>query len=262
MKTLLDILAYFAVVGTSTYFCVLHSLVFLPVTFVSFTFRSSQMDKQLVEKKWLNWFEVVKLATALLGVLALVTMQLFPHTYSYLTLECLLVINMFEAVVAEVIDDGVYAVGNSLTGCILILMSFAPDDSIAIARTRTASLNTVHFPLRLSWIFLYCCWNAAFSYGRNFSSSTRWCLAVSILAALLMGEDLWLAARTYSLVFNMLFRSTQVLWIFVPGKSTLTKAPGDPVNSKRVAHFAGYFNLLFCIAWIAPHVLPSFVKTT
>lgn len=135
-----------------------------------------------INKSWLNWFEITKLLSCILG---LVVLHFYPQH-----IQIILIINILEAIIKDK-----YLI-NSLFGCLVIFI-----------------LN----PQSMLWVVLYSAWNALFTYTYGFSWSTR----VQLLTPIIL-FDMWIEARVYSLLLNMLMRATECVYLFQPGKSYLT----------------------------------------
>jgi hypothetical protein len=255
MEVLTDVIIYVALMTASTTLSV-HFVAWMFIVVPSVAIikllqpqNLENQPSQRITKSWLNWFEIAKLTTVVAGVACIVAFHVDPSTYHYSALSGLLIFNIFEAVVSDVLDHGLYGVPNALAGCILMITSISNADDVLIAKQQSGIEHMVLFPISFRWIFLYSSWNAAFTYARNFSPSTRLCLLVAILVAILFGANTWLTARTYSLIFNMLFRASEILWIFSPGKSYVTKGKGDMENNKNVAFAIGVVNAVICVVY-------------
>lgn len=139
-----------------------------------------------INKKWLNWFEILKFISVIIGCFSL---YFYPE-YK----ENILKINILEAILY---DKSLY---NKVSG--VLLLYYCEYEQIF-------------------WILLYSTWNAAFSYGRNFNWTTRFILLIPLILYF-MHQD-WLYTRCYSLLLNMILRSTEIIKYYDPkGKTFLT----------------------------------------
>ena len=114
-------------------------------------------------------------------------------------------------------------------------------------------MNGTHqYPLNFYWILSYCVWNASFSYGFNFSTSTRVVLMSSIIVSFFIIRDLniWLACRCYSLSLNMILRAYQVSYLYTPGKSRVTALASTKTHSCNVILLNASVNLVFLIGYV------------
>jgi hypothetical protein len=68
---------------------------------------------------------------------------------------------------------------------------------------------------------MYSIWNACFTYTYGYSWSTRVQLITPVVLEMMVG-DIWVKARVYSLMVNMMLRACECTYLFVPGKSYLT----------------------------------------
>ncbi len=195
---IIDSLQYIGIVGPLTLLSVLCPVSCVPLAVLIFI-RSNASTR--IEPRWLNWFEVVKLVSILVGVVAFIRAQFEP--VPQIVFQLLLSVNILEAVLAELLLLGFNL--NTVVGA-GIVFGFCD-------------------PLSLWWIAVYSLWNATFSLALGFSHSTRLCLAVPVLVCMVLNDrSVWLSARTFSLVFNMLLRANQSTRIFMPGQSFLTNA--------------------------------------
>ena len=202
------------------------------------------------EKQWLNWFEIAKAVGALAGVTAITAfqMQSFPYSTGWHNIfSTLLVVNILEAIIRDV-QSGTGHLPNALAGFFLLLL--IPDSHLfAEFRDTSSSVGLLFFPLKKKWIILYTSWNAAFSFGFNFSWSTRLMLITAILASVICGNQAyWLHMRCISLTLNMLLRATRATYLYQPGCSFVT-------NRERAQHSVpvravwGGCNLALCIQY-------------
>lgn len=172
-------------------------------------------------KKWksrMNWFEISKLLGGLAGIIT-ITYYRYCSFYSHTIIVMILGINMLEAILSDLIRGGYY---NAAAGVLLLCkVPFAMSDQSILQKLPT--YNLFLFPLSYNWILCYTTWNAAFSYGFNYSLSTRLILLSSIIVSyILQQHDVWLGARTYGLVINMILRSMEMSYLYIPDKSIIT----------------------------------------
>ncbi len=167
------------------------------------------------QKKWkshMNWFEISKLLGGLAGIIA-ITYYRYYQFYSYNVIVTILGINMGEAILSDLLTGSYY---NAAAGIILFLKVPWTIDELEIR-------NLFLFPLSFNWILGYTTWNAAFSYGFNYSLSTRLILLSSIIVSYMLQQPYtWLSARTYGLVVNMILRSIEITYLYTPDKSIIT----------------------------------------
>jgi hypothetical protein len=198
------------------------------------------------EPGYLQWFAVAKFVGALSGVVALNLVReiVVYNRFSHCVLTVLLALNICEAVVR---DCQLGHPCNALTG--LLLMGTLPwwPSAVTIGQTHDsmAGSGLVVYPLVTSWIALYTTWNAAFSYGDNYSIITRLMLFPPVLTAFfLVTPWAWLAARCFSLMGSMALRATQALYVYTPGQSPLTPVVGTIQHDDRLVSRWGKVNLL------------------
>ena len=135
-----------------------------------------------IKTSWFNWFEILKLISCLLGILVI---EYYPQYIHHL-----IVINILEAVIKDNCKL------NSLLG-ILVMVTLNPQSIL--------------------WVVIYSIWNAVFTYTYGFSWSTRVVLLTPIILF-----DMWVKARVYSLLINMLMRASEMVYLFRSGESYLT----------------------------------------
>jgi hypothetical protein len=201
------------------------------------------------EKQWLNWFEISKLLAAVAGILIMNYIQWFePDSLrSRWIISWLLCVNMLEAVVRD-LQSGILHVPNAFAGAgLLYLVSFEASAKIECSMTSAMML----FPLPLSWVLLYMSWNAAFSYGYNFSPSTRAMLVTPLLVSyvILRCPSAWLGARVMSMTLNMMFRALRFTKLYQPGLSYLT--PLHYQHNWLLLLFWGLFNVILVVILLA-----------
>lgn len=163
-------------------------------------------------KSHMNWFEISKLLGGLAGIIA-ITYYRYYQFYSHNVIVTILGINMGEAILSDLLTGSYY---NAAAGIILFLKVPWTIDELEIR-------NLFLFPLSFNWILGYTTWNAAFSYGFNYSLSTRLILLSSIIVSYMLQQPYtWLSARTYGLVVNMILRSIEITYLYTPDKSIIT----------------------------------------
>ena len=163
-------------------------------------------------KSYMNWFEISKLLGGLAGVIA-ITYYRYYQFYSHNVIVAILGINMGEAMLSDLITGGYY---NVAAGVILFWKVPWTTDALSIH-------NLFLFPLSFNWILGYTTWNAAFSYGFNYSLSTRLILLSSIIVSYMLQQPYaWLGTRTYGLIINMVLRSIKMTYLYTPDKSIIT----------------------------------------
>ena len=210
---------------------------FLLLWSVGTRFRNKK-KAQLVDSQWCNWFEVVKLVSALVGAAALNLFQLYGvyNETTHLVLAVLLSINILEAVVSDLMRSW-FAVPNAMAGALLLALT--PWSPLATLSAFAASNKLAVFPVDVRYIVVYTMWNGAFSYGGNWSWSTRLVLLAPIVTVIVYGNtSVWLCARCLSLMLNMIFRASETTRFYVPGKTIVTQTPCTFVHNEK-----------FCFGW-------------
>jgi hypothetical protein len=200
---------------------------------------------------WWNWFEVSKAAASVLG---LVMVNGLRDTESASTAHQLvaggLTINMLQAVVSD-IRSGPGHWCNALAGVgLLAAIPWHP----ATTEFLTPFPGLFHFSLSPWWVIGYTTWNAAFSYGFNYSWSTRMVLIapMTVSYGILGQPSTWLGARCFSMCLNMTMRLSQLTYLYQPGESTLTAIVGKTNHNSLVRVVWGMINLGFvwrCRGW-------------
>lgn len=138
------------------------------------------------EPAWYNWFEILKLVSIVISCLAI--------DFEYKNLHLLLRINILEAVVSDLLRKKWF---NACAGWVLIF-----------------------YQVDMTHALVYSLWNAAFSYGKDFSRSTRLLLITPFIIA--NNHSVWLEARSKSLLINMALRSVHFTTFFTPEKTSVT----------------------------------------
>ena len=203
-------------------------------------FRTNK-SKDTFEGNWLNWFEVSKLIGGLGGVIVIHLLRiqyLLPET-GQIVVAVFLALNILEAVVQDAFS-GWYHYPNAFIGLLLLIQ--IPFSSIHL---NSVIDGVFLFPLSPWWITFYTFWNATFSYGFNYSHTTRLILLSPLFVSfyLLNMPDSWLSARCFSLMLNMIFRAAQISYLYSPGKCALTPLAG----SSSLQHNKPLFFVLSCI---------------
>lgn len=168
-----------------------------------------------------NWFEIGKFCAGAAGLVIFecVRNDLLHYAVAHMWISQLLVVNILMAVVSDATNTMCH-LPNAVAGLMLIMQL-----------PRSKDYNISH-KLEWDWILCYTSWNAAFSYGFNYSSSTRVVLLAPILICVCMGDtNTWLIARTISMMLNMLWRWAQVSYLYDPARSRITNVPGTVVHS-------------------------------
>lgn len=153
-------------------------------------------------------------------------------------------INILEAVLTDLQVQGKYGIPNAMSGLLLVSNLWNHE-----AGQQTMVKNGYFlFTLSKSWVIGYTLWNGAFVHGVGLSLSFGLILFTPYVVAfwILNMPNVWLSARTYSLVVNQGLRGGQLFWIFVPnGKSAVTDLEGDnTTRNQRVRLIWGTFNLV------------------
>lgn len=204
-QIIIDTLCYLLLMSITTALLIVIPEFLIIILIVTFVKRKNNNFKSN-----LNWFEIIKLISVVIGLVTIIIMQKYPNLYSFQILRALLIINIIEAITT-----------NFETLLILYLiweLMDTPQYKIEFAEQFTMDTNIIHFPVSSKWIIIYGIWNALFTYRKNFSHSVR----LLLIVPLFFNSYLWLVSRTYSLILNMLFRATKIIWLFNPGYSYLT----------------------------------------
>ena len=174
--------------------------------------------REAVEKQWLNWFEVIKFVSGAGGAAAITYFHYKKQCdhVSHKVLAYLLGVNIGEAVLSD-IQKSWRRIPNAFAGLVLILTipyEFANVDTL---KEQMLLEEKLLFPTSFSWIALYTTWNAAFSYGGDWSWSTRLILIAPLIACFNFGTtDVWLSARCQSLMLNMIMRASETTRFYTP----------------------------------------------
>jgi hypothetical protein len=181
--------------------------------------------KSAVDPNWINWFEVTKLLGGIIGLVAITSFQLLCESSprAHTVLAAILALNIAEAIVSEASRGAVY-LPNTAVGVFLVWELWASE------QLRTDAVDQlpvqacmVFFPLSAQYVLMYTLWNATFTYGFNFSWSTRLILISPLVACAALGNlHLWLSARCVSLVLNMILRATETSDFYISGCTFIT----------------------------------------
>lgn len=196
--------------------------------------------KKYLYKSWNNWFEIIKFLSGLISIIFISYCRFYQINMFYVTV-LLLSINMLEAIISDLSTHGYF---NAMSGYILINRIIYELEEI---KTYNNVYNMFLFPISTKWIILYTTWNSAFSYGFNYSPSTRLMLLTSLFISIIIfnNEQTWLAIRTYTLMINMLLRLTQPSYFYRSGESYITN--NYYKHNTLIRHVWGFVNLLACI---------------
>lgn len=202
------------------------------------------------ESGFSHWFLITKSLTSVVGV-ALMNVFRQEGWYTintHLIVVGLLTLNIAEALIREV-QIGFFA--NAITSIGLILtLPFTPSmQTINRLSIQTQETHCFVFPLHVSWILMYTSWNACFVFGDNMSILTMLILVPPIIM-MYFDIELWLSGRVLLLFIHLILRTTQIVWIYRPGHSTLTPVVGTISNSKWVACIWGRINLLVMCVYL------------
>lgn len=229
---------------------------FLLLWSISTRFSGKKKNKKanLVESQWCNWFEVAKLVSALLGAAALNLFQFFGvyNETTHMVLAVLLYINIFEAVVSDSMRSW-SAVPNAIAGALLLALTplSPPAGSLETLGAFASSNKLAVFPLDVRYLFVYTMWNGAFSYGGNWSWSTRLMLLAPIITVIAYGTtSVWLCARCLSLMLNMILRASETTRFYVPGKTIITQTPCTFVHNEKFCFIWGCLNMIFALLFV------------
>lgn len=112
-----------------------------------------------------------------------------------------------------------------------------------------ATSGILHFNTPRAWFVMYSIWNATFTRGFGYSPTTQLVLIPPIVICALLGFDstIWIVPRAWSLLTNMGLRASQLLRIYTPGESALTKLPDSPGPKKKEITQLGVCSLLFVL---------------
>lgn len=206
------------------------------------------------ESGYTAWFAVAKFVGALVGVLALNYFRTVGvcNVTSHFTCLGLLALNIVEALFRD-LEKGRNHIPNAITALLLIVsLPFVPQlgkfSSLAVETTRTGYFL---FPTDPAWTLLYSTWNAAFSYGDNYSWITRLMLLPPFFVSYYLGyPECWLGARCLSLMGSMVMRATQTSYVYTPGRSPLTPPPGTRQHNPSIYAAWGTFNLALAVLYL------------
>jgi hypothetical protein len=248
MMAIVDVFGFLAITTTMTTGLTATPHLLWVLLLWSISNRIVKKRTNLVEHQWCNWFEVSKLVSALVGAAALNLFQIWG-IYSHVThliISGILFINIAEAVLSDFMRSW-RAFPNVVAG--VILLGLIPD-YVDVLGNVAKSNNLVIFPLDLRYILLYSTWNGAFSYGGNYSWSTRLMLVAPIATMMSYGNThVWLGARCFSLILNMILRASETTRFYQPGKTVITHVRSSFVHNNNICLLWGCFNFVVGI-WI------------
>ena len=227
-------------------------------------FKMSRSSMSTWESGYTNWFAIAKFIGALTGVVALNYFRTIGvcNKTSHLTCACLLVLNITEALLRD-LEKGRNHIPNAITALLLILtLPFLPHSSVLSSlAAETMQTGYFLFPTDATWTVLYSTWNAAFSYGDNYSWITRLMLLPPFIVSRCLGyTECWLGARCLSLMCSMVMRATQTSYVYTPGLSPLTPAAGTIHHDALIYTRWGILNFFFAVLY-SLHCMFVFLKT-
>lgn len=202
--------------------------------------------KSYSKPSWTNWFEISKFFGGILGIILITYCRYYSIYSHYMTLG-VLGINIGEAILSDFSTNGIY---NAIAGFILFINSPFHLNNIKQYELQEDIKKTgiFKYSVSISWILCYTSWNAAFSFGFNYSPSTRLMLITSLIISFCIFQDstTWLGVRTYALMINMVFRYFQLTYLYIPGKSYITNINGT-LNDSELRKYWGLINCIFVI---------------
>lgn len=212
--------------------------------------KSSQDKSVKWESGFTNWFIIVKTLTSLICVVLLNVFRMTGTSsqITHYTALGFMVVNVVEALIEDV-QKGFYLNG----ACALLMLLAMPiyiSHEVQQNLLATTQSGLYVFPFSVGWILLYTSWNACFSYGCNMSWMTRLVLIPPLIIAFLIDWRLWLGGRILMLLFHLLMRAIQCLWLYQPGNSPLTPTAGSIANDSSMAQVWGGINLLWSVAFL------------
>lgn len=218
MEIVIDVIVYLTILTIPLFFVTFYIKYVYPFLILIILFLIIQGYRKF-EPQWLNWFEIGKLLGGIVGVISIVSMQMNIIVFNYNILYVILVFNILEAVVCDITKHGIYGILNSISG-ILIIINLQNKGNLCNGINKHGILQ---FNTSWLWIYAYTIWNIVFSYGFGYSMTTRLVLIPPLIICFIVNNpNIWLVPRAWSLLFNMGFRASQILWIFKPGQSLLT----------------------------------------
>ena len=220
---------------------------------VTVRIRKKRRDSKskLIESQWCNWFEVAKAASALIGAAALNLFQVYGvyNDLSHRILAILLCINIAEAVLSDALRS-YHGIPNAVAGLVLLYITplSPPPEDIERLNVVAGASKLALFPLSKSYILLYTTWNASFSYGGDWSWSTRLMLLAPIFTSIVYHTTwVWLCARCLSLMLNMILRASETTRFYQPGVTIITQTPRTFSHNSTVCTIWGCLNLLLAM---------------
>jgi len=217
------------------------------------------------ESGYTAWFAVAKFVGALVGVVALNYFRTAGvcNVTSHLTCLGLLALNIVEALFRD-LEKGRNHIPNAITALLLLLsLPFEPQlstfSNLAAETTRT---DYFLFPTDFTWTLLYSTWNAAFSYGDNYSWITRLMLLPPFFVSQYLGySECWLGARCLSLMCSMVMRATQTSFVYTPGLSPLTPLVGTIQHHPSIYAAWGVLNMILTVLYYLHRAFHGSVST-
>lgn len=166
------------------------------------------------------------------------------NIFSFNIIASVLGINILEAVITDFLTDIKYGWPNAT--CELLLICILPKQKQELQFN-----NIFLFHLNNIWVIIYTLWNAVFVYGVGFSLSFCLILLTPLIVCLILNQpNAWLGARTYSLILNQILRGSELLYIYKPGKSYITKIEGLVSTNQTIRLLLGSVNLVLLIGCI------------
>jgi hypothetical protein len=208
-------------------------------------------EHERVMKEWFNWFEISKLIGVISGLASIFWYQ-YKREYSetsHVVVAIILAMNIAQAVVSD-LQHGWRALPNALTG--IFLITTIPRHALDVDRLATLAASGLFIlPVTYGWSALYTTWNCAFSYGGNFSWSTRVIMVVPWILSWHFDEPgVWIGARCICLCLNMILRATETTSFYTPGLTFLTQDPNTIKHNRTCLLFWNTLNAFFgCIMW-------------
>lgn len=245
MNLIIDIIIFFLLTIPIIWILTINlniSILFLGLCFLKILLNIFN-KKKIIKKTWINWFEISKLIGGIIAIF-LITYCRYNQIILYFIITIVLIINIFEAIIYDILNYNYY---NAFTGLLLVLNLLflkVPLSNIIITNT----LFLFHIPIY--WIIFYTTWNAAFSYGFNYSLSTRLILISSFIVSfyILNNPSTWLGARTYGLILNMILRYFRITYLYKSGFSIITTKKNK--YNKKIKNIWGFTNCILLIIYL------------
>lgn len=207
-------------------------------------YQVSQTQKRTESS--LDTFKALKIVSSV-GALFVVNLAQMNWTFGAWTIAVILGVNMLEAAGTELYLSRWHGIPNALCGFLLVLMLFS--EASRMAPMAPNPQGRFAFPLSTHFVLGYTLWNLNFCYGVGFAWSFRLILLSPLLVSyVVLGQPYtWLGARTYSLVLNQALRGSSAGWMFVPGKSYVTKLENTQPPDPEIQWCWGVLNLIFLL---------------